>query len=130
MATLPDGTQKVAATAWVATGLGAPTAVLQTREVDVGPPGPNQVRVAGETFCLDFNDIDTIRGRYGLLKMEPPFVPGMVTAGTVDAAGPGCRSASRPAGCGCHGRSAGRIRLGCTSRCGVRADAAELAQFR
>ena len=41
-------------------------------EVDVGEPGANQVRIAVEAFCLDFNDIDTIRGRYGLLKFEPP----------------------------------------------------------
>jgi NADPH2:quinone reductase len=40
-------------------------------------------------FSLDFNDIDTIYGRYGLLRFEPPFVPGMVAAGVVDAAGPG-----------------------------------------
>jgi NADPH2:quinone reductase len=50
------------------------------------------VRVATETFCLDFNDIDTIRGRYGLLKMEPPFAVGMVAAGTVDTAGPGAEA--------------------------------------
>ncbi len=82
----------VAATAWVATRLGAPTDVLEIRAVEVGPPGPRQVRVATETFCLDFNDIDTIRGRYGLLKLEPPFAVGMVAAGIVDAAGPGAEA--------------------------------------
>jgi NADPH2:quinone reductase len=79
----------VTATAWVATRLAAPTEALEIRTVDVGPPGPDQVRVASEIFSLDFNDIDTIYGRYGLLKFEPPFVPGMVAAGVVDAAGPG-----------------------------------------
>jgi D-arabinose 1-dehydrogenase-like Zn-dependent alcohol dehydrogenase len=49
-------------------------------------------RIGVEAFCLDFNDIDTIRGRYGLLKFEPPFVVGMAAAGTVDAAGPGCEA--------------------------------------
>ena len=91
-----DGSQSetgpVAATAWVAARLGAPTDALEIRTVDVGPPGPNQVRVATETFCLDFNDIDTIRGRYGLLKFEPPFVAGMVAAGVVDAVGPGAEA--------------------------------------
>ena len=79
----------VAATAWVATRLGRATEVLEVRSVDVAAPGPNQVRLTVETFSLDFNDIDTIHGRYGLLKLEPPFVPGMVAAGTVDAVGPG-----------------------------------------
>ena len=78
------------ATAWMVTALGAPTDALEIRSVEVGDPGPNQVRIAVEAFCLDFNDIDTIRGRYGLLKFEPPFVVGMAAAGTVDAAGPGC----------------------------------------
>ena len=82
----------VAATAWVAARLGAPTDALEIRTVSVGLPGPNQVRVATETFCLDFNDIDTIRGRYGLLKLEPPFVAGMVAAGVVDAVGPGAEA--------------------------------------
>jgi NADPH:quinone reductase len=82
----------VAATAWVATRLGSPTDALEIRTVDVGPPGPRQVRVATETFCLDFNDIDTIRGRYGIMKLEPPFGVGMVAAGVVDAAGPGAEA--------------------------------------
>jgi NADPH:quinone reductase len=78
------------ATAWTVTRLGAPTEALEVRTVEVGEPGANQVRIAVEAFCLDFNDTDTIRGRYGLLKFEPPFVVGMAAAGTVDAAGPGC----------------------------------------
>lgn len=81
-----------AATAWMVTRLGAPTAALEIEAVEVGDPGANQVRIAVEAFCLDFNDVDTIRGRYGLLKFEPPFVIGMAAAGTVDAAGPGCEA--------------------------------------
>jgi NADPH2:quinone reductase len=78
------------AKAWMVTRLGVPTDALEIQMVDVGEPGANQVRIAVEAFCLDFNDIDTIRGRYGLLKFEPPFVIGMAAAGTVDAVGPGC----------------------------------------
>jgi NADPH2:quinone reductase len=78
------------ATAWMVTRLSAPTEALEIQSVGVDEPGANQVRIAVEAFCLDFNDIDTIRGRYGLLKFEPPFVVGMAAAGTVDAAGPGC----------------------------------------
>jgi NADPH2:quinone reductase len=85
-------TGSTTATAWVAVRLGAPTEALKVQEVEVGLPGPRQVRVTTETFCLDFNDIDTIRGRYGLLKKEPPFVVGMVAAGVVDAAGPGAEA--------------------------------------
>ncbi len=80
----------ISATAWMVTRLGAPTDALEITTVEVGEPGLNQVRIAVEAFCLDFNDIDTIRGRYGLLKFVPPFVIGMAAAGTVDAAGPGC----------------------------------------
>ena len=65
---------------------------LEIQTVEVGDPGVNQVRIAVEAFCLDFNDIDTIRGRYGLLKFEPPFVIGMAAAGTVEAVGPGCEA--------------------------------------
>jgi NADPH2:quinone reductase len=78
------------ATAWMVTRLAAPTDALEIQTVEVGEPGANQVRIGVEAFCLDFNDIDTIRGRYGLLKFEPPFVIGMAAAGTVDAAGSGC----------------------------------------
>jgi NADPH2:quinone reductase len=87
-----DPKAPVTATGWVASRLGAPTVALEIRAVEVGVPGPNQVRIATETFCLDFNDIDTIHGRYGLLKFEPPFVVGMAAAGVVDAAGPGAEA--------------------------------------
>jgi NADPH:quinone reductase len=80
------------ATAWMVTRLGAPTESLAIQTVEVGEPATNQVRIKVEAFCLDFNDTDTIRGRYGLLKFEPPFVIGMAAAGTVDAAGPGCEA--------------------------------------
>jgi NADPH2:quinone reductase len=78
------------ATAWMVTRLAAPTDALEIQTVDVAEPGADQVRIAVDAFCLDFNDIDTIRGRYGLLKFEPPFVIGMAAAGTVEAVGPGC----------------------------------------
>jgi NADPH:quinone reductase len=80
------------ATAWVVNRLGAPTDALESETVAVGDPAANQVRIDVEAFCLDFNDVDTIRGRYGLLKFEPPFVIGMAAAGTVEAAGPGCEA--------------------------------------
>lgn len=87
-----SGPASLKATAWMATRLGSATEALEIRSVEVGPPGPNQVRVTVETFSLDFNDIDTIHGRYGLLPLDPPFVPGMVAAGVVDAVGPGAEA--------------------------------------
>jgi NADPH2:quinone reductase len=79
-------------TVWMVRRLATPTEALEIERLEIGEPGPNQVRIAAEAFCLDFNDIDTIRGRHGLLKFEPPFVIGMAAAGTVDAAGPGCEA--------------------------------------
>jgi NADPH2:quinone reductase len=83
---------EIDATAWVVSRLSAPTEALEIRTVKIAEPGTNQVRINVEAFCLDFNDIDTIRGRYGLLKFEPPFVIGMAAAGTVEAAGAGCEA--------------------------------------
>jgi NADPH2:quinone reductase len=82
----------LAASAWMVTQLSAPTEALEIQRVEVGAPAANQVRINVEAFCLDFNDIDTIRGRYGLLRFEPPFVVGMAAAGRVEAAGPGCEA--------------------------------------
>jgi NADPH:quinone reductase len=48
------------ASAWMVTRLGAPTEALEIQTVEVGEPGANQVRIAVEAFCLDFNDVDTI----------------------------------------------------------------------
>ena len=89
-ATMDTGTPgPIAAEAWVATDLGDPTKALQRQTVDVPPPGANEVRIAVEAFCLNFNDIDIIRGRYTTLPLDPPFVPGMESVGVVEAAGLG-----------------------------------------
>jgi NADPH2:quinone reductase len=77
------------ADAWVTTAYGDPTSVMERREVAVRAPGANEVRVAVDAFCLNLNDIDIIRGRYATLMLEPPFVAGMESVGTVESAGPG-----------------------------------------
>ena len=82
-------TESLTADAWVATSLGDPTAVLERMPVDVAAPGPNEVRIVVEAFCLNFNDIDIIRGRYTTLPLQPPFVPGMESVGIVESAGLG-----------------------------------------
>ena len=79
----------VIADAWVATAVGDPSKVLERQQVEVSAPGCNEVRIAVEAFCLNFNDIDIIRGRYTTLPLEPPFVPGMESVGVVESAGGG-----------------------------------------
>ncbi|HOW95347.1 MAG TPA: NADPH:quinone oxidoreductase family protein [Mycolicibacterium fallax] len=82
-------TEAIEATAWVATALGEPEQVLRSQQVEVRAPGPGEVRVAVDAFCLNFNDIDIIRGRYTTLPLPAPFVPGMESVGVVESAGPG-----------------------------------------
>lgn len=82
----------VTATAWVARKLGDPTEALEQGEVEVPAPGPNELRIAVNAFCLNFNDIDIIRGRYATIPVEPPFVPGMEVVGVVESAGPGAEA--------------------------------------
>lgn len=79
----------VEAEAWVVTALGDPTTAMERTRVEVPPPGPDEVRIAVDAFCLNLNDIDIIRGRYATLPLEPPFVPGMESVGVVEAAGAG-----------------------------------------
>jgi NADPH2:quinone reductase len=81
--------EPIKADAWVATALGAPTAVLERQPVEVPAPEANEARVAVEAFCLNFNDIDIIRGRYTTLPLDAPFVPGMESVGVVESAGAG-----------------------------------------
>lgn len=81
--------QPIAAEAWVATELGDPGKVLARQSIEVRPPGPGEIRVAVRAFCLNFNDIDVIKGRYTTMPLPAPFVPGMETVGVVESAGPG-----------------------------------------
>jgi NADPH:quinone reductase len=81
--------EAIDAKAWVATDLGDPTKVMQLQTIAVRPPDANEVRVAVDAFCLNFNDIDLIRGRYLTLPLPAPFTPGMEAVGVVEAAGPG-----------------------------------------
>jgi NADPH2:quinone reductase len=60
--------------------------VLKWEEVDVGDPGPGQVRLRQEAAGLNFIDV---YHRTGLYKQDTPFTPGVEGAGVVEAVGSG-----------------------------------------
>jgi NADPH2:quinone reductase len=63
---------------------GGPEA-LQWEDVEVGEPGPGQVRIRQEAAGLNFIDV---YHRTGLYKQELPLTPGVEGAGVVEALGP------------------------------------------
>jgi NADPH2:quinone reductase len=60
--------------------------VLQWDEIEVGAPGPGQIRLKQTAVGLNFIDI---YHRTGFYPVKLPFVPGMEGAGIVDAVGDG-----------------------------------------
>jgi NADPH2:quinone reductase len=60
--------------------------VLQWDEVEVGAPGPGQIRIKHTAVGLNFIDV---YHRTGLYPMPLPFTPGMEGAGIVEAVGSG-----------------------------------------
>ncbi len=60
--------------------------VLESTERDVPEPGEGEVRIAVEAVGVNFADIMQRRGHYPG-GPEPPYVPGMETAGTIEAVG-------------------------------------------
>jgi NADPH2:quinone reductase len=63
--------------------------VLKWEEVEVGAPGPGQIRIKQTAIGLNFIDV---YGRTGLYPQDAlPFIPGMEGAGVVTAAGEGVR---------------------------------------
>jgi NADPH2:quinone reductase len=59
--------------------------VLKWEDVEVGDPGPRQVKIRQEAAGLNFIDV---YHRTGLYKQELPLTPGVEGAGVVDAVGP------------------------------------------
>jgi len=64
---------------------GGPEA-LQWEEIEVGSPGPGQVRLNQSAVGLNYIDV---YHRTGLYPLPLPFIPGMEASGTVDAVGDG-----------------------------------------
>src|SRR2546422_7141944 len=60
--------------------------VLQVEDVQVGDPGPGQVRIKHTAIGVNF--VDTYQ-RSGLYPMQMPAVAGNEAAGVVEAVGPG-----------------------------------------
>ena len=60
--------------------------VLQWEEVDIGEPGPGQVRLRQHAVGLNYIDV---YHRTGLYPQPLPFTPGTEGAGTVEAVGAG-----------------------------------------
>lgn len=58
--------------------------VLQWEEIDVGEPGPGQVRIRQEAAGLNFIDV---YHRTGIYPQPLPFTPGVEGAGVVEAVG-------------------------------------------
>src|SRR5689334_10579836 len=59
--------------------------VLKWEEVDVGDPGPGEIRIRQQAVGLNFIDV---YHRTGLYKQPLPFTPGVAGAGTVEAVAP------------------------------------------
>jgi NADPH2:quinone reductase len=59
--------------------------VLRWEEVEVGEPGPGQVKLRQEAAGLNFIDV---YHRQGLYPQQLPFTPGVEGAGVVEAVGP------------------------------------------
>ncbi|HET9812712.1 MAG TPA: quinone oxidoreductase [Sphingomicrobium sp.] len=59
--------------------------VLQWENVEVGEPGPGQIKLRQQAAGLNFIDV---YHRSGLYKQDLPFTPGVEGAGVVEAVGP------------------------------------------
>jgi NADPH2:quinone reductase len=61
------------------------------RHLPLPEPGPGEVRLKIKAASLNFPDLLLCQGKYQL-KLDPPFTPGMDTAGEVDVLGEGVTS--------------------------------------
>ena len=65
-----------------------PPSVLQVKEAPLPEPGPGQIRIKVAATTVNFADIQARRNPG---PRQPPFIPGLEAAGTIDALGPGAR---------------------------------------
>lgn len=74
--------------ALVVSALGPDFAGCALTELPTPEPGPGEVRVRVRAAAINFPDLLQTRGEYQF-KPALPFIPGIETAGEVDAVGPG-----------------------------------------
>ena len=72
----------------MASALGDPTEVMERRQVEVPAPGTNEVRIAVEAFCRNFNDIVVICGRFLTLPLPAPSYPAWNRSGSICSSRP------------------------------------------
>jgi NADPH2:quinone reductase len=68
---------------------------MRLEEIELGPPGPGEVRVRHTAIALNFSDINVRRG--GFYQKEPmpmPIILGNEAAGVVSALGHGVDDAA------------------------------------
>ena len=75
--------------AWRVHAYGEPEQALTLDELPVPEPGPGDLRVRTEAITLNFNELDSVQGRYRTVNPDLPFIPGMEVLGRVDACGTG-----------------------------------------
>ena len=63
--------------------------VLQWEEVEIGPPGPDEVRIKQTAVGLNYIDVYSRTGYYPQASL--PFIPGMEGAGVITAIGEGVK---------------------------------------
>lgn len=62
---------------------------LAVHEVPLDTPGRSEVRIAVAAAAVNPTDTKFISGAYGDFDWDPPYVPGMDAAGTIDSVGEG-----------------------------------------
>jgi NADPH2:quinone reductase len=68
---------------------GAPSEVIEVRDIPVPDVGPGEVRIAVSAASVNYGDIARTRGGIATVLLEPPFTLGMDACGVVEAVSDG-----------------------------------------
>ncbi|HME35954.1 MAG TPA: alcohol dehydrogenase catalytic domain-containing protein, partial [Candidatus Sulfotelmatobacter sp.] len=75
----------------VVAAVGGPE-VMKVADVDVGPPGPEEIRLRQTAMGVNFGDIHKRRGTapaHAMAEIQFPFTPGLEAVGIVEEIGDG-----------------------------------------
>jgi NADPH2:quinone reductase len=75
--------------AWRVLRYGPPSEVMELQDAETPSAGAGEVRIRVSSLALNFNEIDSMYGRYKSMPLVPPYTPGMEVLGTVDECGAG-----------------------------------------